>query len=160
MAKDNHESLDPLVQIYDLLTLQELDFKIMSIDQNHGQSRGRGKVKRGGKKTKKQRQRKAKSHPPFKSGQEESANENSYKSKFHMLLTKFRSVSQQKQSVGLETDLNEKEESKNNITKVKRQKHKEKNIQSLYKRGSRANWDINHRSYVKGINGVKEYVHF
>lgn len=28
----------------------------------------------------------------------------------------------------------------------------------MYKRGSRANWDLGHRKYVKGIINVKDYV--
>lgn len=59
ISKDNYEMLDPIMQVFDLLSLQELDLKIRQV--NKVQVRKRGKINRGGvkatKKFKKDKQR-------------------------------------------------------------------------------------------------------
>ena len=55
MSKDNNEMADPLMQVYQLLAMQELDLLTRSVNQIP--VRGRGRVKRGGKKTKRKREK-------------------------------------------------------------------------------------------------------
>lgn len=51
ISKDNFESIDPLVEIQDLLILQDLDIKIRAV--NFNKIKSRGEIKRGGKRTRK-----------------------------------------------------------------------------------------------------------
>eukprot|EP00347_Sterkiella_histriomuscorum_P020237 403338567 len=161
ISKDNFENIDPLVEIQDLLLLQDLNIKIRGI--NVEKVRSRGVVKRGGKNTKKVKQKrqrqigkngdqKSKSQPPsHRQDQQESTPDQSLPqlNKFESLLIKFRSVSQ----------MNEKEEEKKRQEQESKQRNKQyHNGKSMYKKGSRANWDLGHRKYVKSIIGVKEYV--
>ena len=66
MSKNNNEEMDPIMQVFDLLNLQELDIKVRSVNQIEVKSRG--KIMRGGKKTKKKKEKlekRAQSAPPI-----------------------------------------------------------------------------------------------
>lgn len=63
LSSDNLNMINPLVQIYDILSIQEVSLRIKEINQR--KFRKRGKNSRGGKKIQKQKQkRKAKSESP------------------------------------------------------------------------------------------------
>ncbi|CDW81156.1 UNKNOWN [Stylonychia lemnae] len=148
ISKDNNDSIDPLMQLYELMTIQELDLKIRQV--NYNKIKSRGQIKRGGKKTVK---RKAKGGPrknkkqsksqPARLGQDEAAPELGRQrlSKFSVLLTKFRSQSHQ----------NQKEESR-----IKFRNQGQVGQPSINKRGSRSNWDQSHRRYIKSIEKAKK----
>ena len=149
MSKNNNEQMDPIMQVFDLLNLQELDIKVRSVNQIEVKSRGR--IKRGGKKTRRKKEkleRKAQSAPP--NNRQDEAPPGEPDEKLQSLLLKFRSVSHKNISEG------DQKESRQDRKKERQKAGKPSN--SLYKKGARANWDLAHKRHVKGLSKAKDYI--